>query len=74
MEPIVIAIGIVLIIEGLPYECIHDQVKEISKKIQEIKSSSLRIFGISIMILGLILVYVARRYIPNILKEELLIS
>ncbi|OGL41692.1 MAG: hypothetical protein A2149_09625 [Candidatus Schekmanbacteria bacterium RBG_16_38_11] len=64
MEPIVIAIGIVLIIEGLPYFCIPDQVKEISKKIQEIKSSSLRIFGISIMILGLILVYVARRYIP----------
>ena len=64
MEPIVIAIGIVLIIEGLPYFCIPDQVKEIGKKIQEIKSPSLRIFGISIMILGLILVYVARRYIP----------
>jgi len=64
MEAIILAIGLVLIIEGLPYFCIPDQLKEVGKKIQEIKSSSLRIFGISIMILGLILVYVARRYIP----------
>jgi len=65
MEPILLAVGFVLIIEGLPYFCIPEQVKEIAKKLQDIKSSSLRIFGIGLMVIGLILVYVARKYIPS---------
>ena len=63
METILIAIGIVMIIEGLPYFIIPEQVKEITKKIQEIQSSSLRLFGFTLMLAGLIVVYLARRYI-----------
>ena len=65
MEPIMIAIGLVLIIEGLPYFILPEQVKEIGRKLQEIKSSSLRLFGIGLMFLGLILVYIARKYIQS---------
>ncbi|OGL43747.1 MAG: hypothetical protein A2W05_05185 [Candidatus Schekmanbacteria bacterium RBG_16_38_10] len=63
MDTILIAVGIVLIIEGLPYFIIPEQVKEITKRIQEIPSSSLRLFGFTLMLAGLIVVYLARRYI-----------
>lgn len=65
MEMIVIAVGLVLIIEGLPYFFIPEQVKEVAKRIQDIQNSSMRLFGFTLMLAGLILVYVARKYVSS---------
>ncbi len=54
-------IGMVLIIEGLPYFAFPEKLKIYFLKIHSIGDSTLRIFGLLAMIFGLLLVYLGTR-------------
>ena len=53
--------GMVLIIEGLPYLVFPEKLKTYLIKITTLPDSVLRFIGISAIILGLILLYFGRR-------------
>ncbi len=53
-------IGMVLIIEGLPYFGFPQQVKNMLAMISEMEENSLRRIGFALMICGLILVYTGK--------------
>ncbi len=50
-------LGMVLVIEGIPYFTFPDKLKNYLSKLTEIPDSTLRIMGAAAMATGLILVY-----------------
>jgi uncharacterized protein len=50
-------IGMVLVLEGMPYFAFPEKVKSLYLKIQEIADANLRILGFTAMVFGLLLVY-----------------
>jgi uncharacterized protein len=54
-------LGMVFIIEGLPYFLFPEKLKTYMLKIIELPTTNLRFMGISAMIIGLILLYFGRR-------------
>ena len=61
MDYFLCVLGIVMIIEGVPYFTFPEKMKNWMKKIQVIPESSLRVFGLVVMVGGLLLVYLGRR-------------
>jgi uncharacterized protein YjeT (DUF2065 family) len=61
MDYFLCVVGMVMIIEGLPYFAAPDQMKGWMAKIMEIPPPSLRRFGLVMMAIGLLLVYIGRR-------------
>lgn len=61
MKYFLCVLGMVFIIEGLPYFIFPEKIKIYLLKITTMPESTLRFFGISIMIAGLILLYFGRR-------------
>ncbi len=53
-------IGLVLIIEGLPYFAFPEKIKAYLMKVYEIPDTTLRILGLSAIIIGLVFVYFGR--------------
>ena len=53
-------IGMVMIIEGLPYFAFPERIKSWLEKINEIPDRTLRGFGFVLMLTGLLLVYLGR--------------
>jgi uncharacterized protein YjeT (DUF2065 family) len=53
-------IGMVFIIEGLPYFAFPERLKVYLAKMVEVPDSSLRIMGLAAIIAGLVLVYFGR--------------
>jgi hypothetical protein len=53
-------IGMVLIIEGLPYFAFPEKLKTYFLKIHPVPDSTLRIFGLLAMVVGLLLVFLGR--------------
>ena len=60
MEYFLCVLGMVFIIEGLPYFAFPEKVKSYIMKLQEMPDSVLRILGLSAIIAGLILIYFGR--------------
>ena len=60
MEFFLCVIGMVMIIEGVPYFTFPDKMKLLLEKLLEIEDRSLRWFGLFLMGLGLLLVYMGR--------------
>ncbi len=54
-------LGLVLIIEGIPYFAFPEKMKAVLSKIPEIPTQILRIFGVAAITTGLVLVYIARK-------------
>ncbi|OGW16476.1 MAG: hypothetical protein A3G93_15055 [Nitrospinae bacterium RIFCSPLOWO2_12_FULL_45_22] len=54
-------LGLVLIIEGFPYFCFPNKVKEVARRLPDTADSTLRVFGFTLMMLGLFLIYLVRR-------------
>jgi len=54
-------IGMVMIIEGIPYFVFPEKMKSWVRKVLEIPEGSLRRFGFVLMLIGLWLVYMGRR-------------
>ena len=52
--------GLVLIVEGLPYFACPDQMKKWVATLQELPSSRLRLMGFVAMAVGLLMVYLFR--------------
>lgn len=61
MNDLLCALGLVFIIEGLPYFIFPEKIKAYLSKITSIPDSTLRFIGLSAMIAGLILLYFGRR-------------
>jgi len=61
MEYFLCVLGMVMIIEGLPYFAAPAKMKVWIQRMAELPDSSLRLIGLLLMIFGLGLVYVARR-------------
>jgi uncharacterized protein len=53
-------IGMVMIIEGLPYFAFPDKMKKLIEKLLEIEDWTLRRFGIFLMAFGLFLIYIGK--------------
>lgn len=62
MEFFLCVIGMVMIIEGLPYFAFPDKMKEMMNRILELPDSALRKFGLILMAAGLLLSYIGRGY------------
>ena len=54
-------LGLVMIIEGLPYFCFPGHIKSIAEKIHEIDDSLLRFFGLALMLTGLLVIYISKK-------------
>ena len=61
MDYFLCVIGMVMIIEGLPYFILPNRMKEWVRKVLEMPEGPLRQFGLILMIAGLGLVYLGRR-------------
>lgn len=53
-------IGMVMIIEGIPYFGFPDKMKQMMQKILTIPDDSLRKFGLILMVAGLVIVYLGK--------------
>lgn len=60
MKYFLCVVGMVFVIEGLPYFAFPDKIKVYLLKIQEMPDSTLRFLGLFAIITGLILVYFGR--------------
>jgi len=60
MEYFLCVLGMVFIIEGIPYFAFPDKVKSYIMKLQQMPDSVLRVLGLSAIITGLILIYFGR--------------
>ncbi|MDI6797652.1 MAG: DUF2065 domain-containing protein, partial [Desulfatibacillaceae bacterium] len=54
-------IGLVMIIEGMPYFLFPDKLKTVFVQMLQTPDKSLRVMGFVLMALGLLLVYLGRR-------------
>ena len=61
MEYFLCVLGLVFVIEGLPYFAFPEKIKTYLQKIMEMPASNLRIIGFTAITLGLLLIYVGRR-------------
>ena len=61
MKYFLCVIGMVLVIEGIPYFAFPEKMKALLLKIPEIPDNSLRICGITAILAGLALVYFGTR-------------
>ncbi|MDY6953225.1 MAG: DUF2065 domain-containing protein [Thermodesulfobacteriota bacterium] len=61
MEYFLCVLGMVMIVEGLPYFAAPSKMKVWIQKMVELPDASLRLIGFLLMLFGLGLVYIARR-------------
>ena len=60
MKLLLCLIGLVLIVEGLPYFASPGKMKKWMEKVQEIPDNRLRLMGFAAMCVGLIMAYLFR--------------
>jgi uncharacterized protein YjeT (DUF2065 family) len=60
MEYFLCVIGMVMIVEGLPYFASPSRMKEWIVKLAEMSDKTLRVTGFVLMVMGLVLVYMGR--------------
>ncbi len=65
MEYFLCVIGMVLIVEGIPYFAFPDRMKVLMSYIQQQDDRSLRIVGGVFMLLGLLIAFLARRVLSG---------
>ena len=63
MEYFLTVLGMVLIVEGLPYFTFPEKMKSIMEKIPQMPTHWLRVFGILAITIGLLFIYLARNYL-----------
>ena len=61
MEFFLCVLGMVLVVEGLPYFAIPEKMKALMKMMHEQDDTTLRIVGGTLLVLGLLIVFLARR-------------
>ncbi|MBN1850612.1 MAG: DUF2065 domain-containing protein [Deltaproteobacteria bacterium] len=58
MKLLFLVVGIIFIIEGLPYFAFPDKMKTWMRRIQDLPDSHLRIMGLVALVIGWIMVYI----------------
>ncbi len=61
MSELLTVIGLILVLEGLPYFAFPERFKTWILTLTEMPEGQLRIYGLVSMLIGLLLVFVARR-------------
>jgi len=61
MEFFLCVVGMVMIVEGLPYFAFPEKMKLVVKKFLQMPTSSMRKFGFVLMLAGLFLVFMGKR-------------
>ncbi|HSV92159.1 MAG TPA: DUF2065 domain-containing protein [Desulfobacterales bacterium] len=61
MDFFLCVLGMVLVVEGLPYFAFPERMKRWLARMAEMPDEQLRKLGIAVMALGLLLVYLGRR-------------
>lgn len=61
MEDLITVLGMILVLEGLPYFAFPETFKAWVVRVLELPESRLRIYGLISMTVGLFLIYLARR-------------
>jgi uncharacterized protein len=61
MKYFLCVLGMVLILEGLPYFVFPDKIKAYLAKLLDMHDSNLRVIGLLSMVTGLLLLYLGRR-------------
>ena len=62
MDFFLCVIGMVMIVEGLPYFAFPDRMKDMMQRVLGLPDNMLRQFGFVLMIAGLFLAYIGRSY------------
>ena len=60
MDFLLCVLGVVFVLEGLPYFAFPEKVKAYLLKLQEMPDSTMRLLGLTAIVTGLILVYFGR--------------
>ena len=60
MKYFLCVLGMVMIVEGLPYFASPSKMRDWICKLSELSDSTLRVTGFALMIMGLVLVYLGR--------------
>ncbi|MBN2125167.1 MAG: DUF2065 domain-containing protein [Deltaproteobacteria bacterium] len=60
MKLLLCLLGLVLVVEGLPYFAFPDRMKRWMKTLQQVPDSHLRVMGFVAMTVGLIMAYLFR--------------
>lgn len=60
MSELLTVIGLILVLEGLPYFAFPEKFKTWMRKLAELPEAQLRIYGLVSMLIGLLLVFLAR--------------
>lgn len=66
MEFFLCVIGMVLVVEGIPLFLGPDKMKQVMHMILELDDKTLRIFGAIIIVIGLAIVFFARRGLDSL--------
>ena len=56
-------LGLVLIIEGLPYFAFPEKMKSLLSRLPSTPTATLRVYGIATIIIGLILILIAKKFL-----------
>ena len=60
MKLLICLIGLILVVEGLPYFAFPDRMKKWMKTVHEIPDAHLRVVGLVVICIGLVLAYLFR--------------
>jgi uncharacterized protein YjeT (DUF2065 family) len=61
LSVLIVALGFIFIIEGIPYVASPDAVKRFTAMITAVPDSMLRLLGMLALLIGLVLVYLGAR-------------
>ena len=64
MKELIIAIGLLLFIEGMLYALFPSKMKNMVEKIKTIKENQLRIGGLVFAVIGFLIIWYMKRYGP----------
>jgi uncharacterized protein YjeT (DUF2065 family) len=57
MNLVLVALGLMMVFEGIPLFCFPNQLKELARKLPELENTVLRSIGFVVMLIGLAVVY-----------------
>ncbi len=60
MNLVLVALGLMMVFEGIPLFCFPDQLKELARKLPELENATMRSIGLVLMLIGLAVVYVGK--------------
>ena len=63
MKLFLVALGLAMVLEGMPYFLSPGKVKELAQLLPRLPDAALRFLGLGLMILGLALLFVSRRWL-----------